>query len=66
MSLVVALTEPLGLPIGFPLVPFLNGILYHLVYNRKDSYFVSKTSVFLSKYHLYLFKKDIPNNKLEF
>ena len=26
MSLVVVLTEPLGLPIGFPLVPFLNGI----------------------------------------
>jgi hypothetical protein len=29
------LTEPLGLPIGFPLVPFLNGILYRLVYNRE-------------------------------
>ena len=28
MSLEVVLTEPLGLPIGFPLVPFLNGILY--------------------------------------
>ena len=27
----------LGLPIGFPLVPFLNGILYRLVYNRKDA-----------------------------
>ena len=39
MSLVVVLTEPLGLPIGFPLVPFLNGILYRLVYNRKDAYF---------------------------
>jgi hypothetical protein len=30
MSLVVALTEPLGLPVGFPLVPFLNGITYTL------------------------------------
>ena len=29
------LTEPLGLPIGFPLVPFLNGIVYPFVYNRK-------------------------------
>ncbi len=37
MSLEVVLTEPLGLPIGFPLVPFLNGILYRLVYNRKDA-----------------------------
>ena len=35
MSLVVVLTAPLGLPIGFPLVPFLNGILYPLVYDRK-------------------------------
>ena len=35
MSLDVVLTEPLGLPIGFPLVPFLNGIVYSLVYNRK-------------------------------
>ena len=34
MSLVVVLREPLGLPIGFPLVPFLNGI----VYNRKKAY----------------------------
>jgi len=34
MSLVVVLIEPLGLPIGFPLIPFLNGILYRLVYNR--------------------------------
>ena len=25
MSLVVVLREPLGLPIGFPLAPFLNG-----------------------------------------
>ena len=38
MSLEVVLTEPLGLPIGFPLVPFLNGILYRLVYNRKEAY----------------------------
>jgi len=34
MSLEVVLREPLGLPIGFPLFPFLNGILYRLVYNR--------------------------------
>jgi len=27
ISSVVALTEPLGLSIGFPLVPFLNGIV---------------------------------------
>ena len=38
MSLEVVLNEPLGLPIGFPLVPFLNGILYRLVYNRKKAY----------------------------
>ena len=37
MSLVVVLTEPLGLPIGFPLVPFLNGIVYRLVSNRKKA-----------------------------
>jgi hypothetical protein len=30
----VVLTEPLGLPIGFPLIPFLNGI----VYNRKYTF----------------------------
>ncbi len=35
MSLVVVLTEPLGLTIGFPLVPFLNGINIPLLYNRK-------------------------------
>ena len=33
--MIVVLTEPLGLTIGFPLVPFLNGIVYPLVYNRK-------------------------------
>ncbi|MBT4344634.1 MAG: hypothetical protein HOD68_01050 [Flavobacteriales bacterium] len=38
MSLEVVLIEPLGLPIGFPLVPFLNGILYRLVYNRKYTF----------------------------
>jgi hypothetical protein len=27
--------EPTGLHIGFPLIPFFNGIVYHLVYNRK-------------------------------
>jgi len=32
MSLEVVLTEPLGLPIGFPLIPFLNGILYNRKY----------------------------------
>jgi len=30
MSLVV-LTAPLGLPIGFPLVPFFNGILFYSI-----------------------------------
>ena len=36
MSLEVVLREPLGLPIGFPLVPFLQ---WHslLLYNRKDA-----------------------------
>jgi hypothetical protein len=38
MSLEVVLTEPLGLPIGFPLFPFLNGILY----NRKCAYLFEK------------------------
>jgi len=32
MSLEVVLNELLGLPIGFPLVPFLNGILYNRKY----------------------------------
>ena len=33
MSLeVVLLTESLVLPIGFPLIPFLNGILYNRTY----------------------------------
>ena len=31
MSLVVVLTEPLGLPVGFPLVPFLNGIVFYYI-----------------------------------
>ena len=37
MSLEIILRKPLGLrlPIGFPLVPFLNGIIYSLLYNRK-------------------------------
>ena len=30
--MIVVLTEPLGLPIGFPLVPFLNGIKNHLFF----------------------------------
>jgi len=32
MSLEVVLIDPLGLPIGFPLVPFLNGIKNHLFF----------------------------------
>ena len=28
-QLEVVLTEPLGLPIGFPLIPFLNGIVFY-------------------------------------
>ena len=32
MSLEVVLRERLGLPIGFPLFPFLNGILYNRKY----------------------------------
>jgi hypothetical protein len=35
MSLEVVLTEPLGLPIGFPLVPFLNGIVFYYRYRKK-------------------------------
>ena len=31
-SFVELLIEPTGLPIGFPLVPFLNGILYNRKY----------------------------------
>ena len=34
MSLVVVLSETLGLPVGFPLVAFLNGILYRLVLRK--------------------------------
>ena len=33
MSLEVVLTEPLGLTIGFPLVPFLNG--YYIIENMR-------------------------------
>ena len=31
MSLEIVLREPLGLPIGFPLVPFLNGIVFYYI-----------------------------------
>ena len=34
------------LPIGFPLVPFLNGILYRLVYNRKKAYLFNNYLLF--------------------
>jgi len=34
MSLEVVLTEPLGLPIGFPLVPFLNGIVFYYIIEK--------------------------------
>ena len=53
MSLEVVLREPLGLPIGFPLVPFLNGILYRLVYNRKVAYLFNNYS-FLYSFNLNL------------
>ena len=35
MSLEVVLNEPLGLPIGFPLVPFLNGIVFYYRYRKR-------------------------------
>ena len=39
MSLVVVLTDPLGLPTGFPLVPFLNGIVFYYRYRKKANKF---------------------------
>ena len=51
MSLVVVLMEPLGLPVGFPLVPFLNGIVYSLVYNIKS------VSLFGKLERFFVFKK---------
>jgi len=39
MSFVVVLREPLGLPIGFPLVPFLNGLVFYYRYRKKANKF---------------------------
>jgi hypothetical protein len=33
------LTAPLGRPIGFPLVPFLNGIVFYYRYRKKANKF---------------------------
>ena len=47
MSLDAVLKEPLSLTIGFPLVPFLNGVVYSLVYNRKKHLFIWKVKLLL-------------------
>ena len=48
------LIEPTGLPKGFPLVPFLNGILYRLVYNRKKAYLFNNYLLFYCSVIVYV------------